>query len=107
MPAIDAVPSAPAVASSVSAVLVVVTKDGLHMRVASKIVQLASPFESAIEVRLNGTIANAKSLIDLLTLAAEHGSRLHVTATGKDADQAIHNLVAGLPPDDLREATCG
>ena len=83
--------------------LVVVTEDGLHLRVASKIVQLCKEFEAAMEIRFNGTIVNAKSLLDLMTLAAERGSRLRVTARGKDAPEALGRLLSSLSPDDLRQ----
>lgn len=79
-------------------------EDGLHMRVASRIVQLVRGFESAIEIRLNGMIADAKSLLDLLTLAADRGSRLHVVATGPDAALAMEKLLTGLSPDEFRRA---
>lgn len=91
-------------ATSIQTDLVVMLEDGLHMRVASRIVQLVRGFESAIEIRMNGVIADAKSLLDLLTLAADRGSRLHVVATGPDAALAMERLLTGLPPEEFQRA---
>jgi phosphocarrier protein HPr len=65
---------------------------GLHMRFASKIVELASSFQSEISVSHNGIVANGKSILDLLSLAAECGSVLTLEARGHDAEDAVAAL---------------
>ncbi len=65
---------------------------GLHLRAASRVVQLAQQFQSEIRVLCEGRPANGKSILDLLTLAAQSGSRLEIEASGADAMEAIAAL---------------
>ena len=65
---------------------------GLHMRPAEKFVGLAHRFQSEIRVSSQGRESNGKSILDLLTLAAECGTRLELEARGPDAEQALAAL---------------
>jgi phosphotransferase system HPr (HPr) family protein len=69
---------------------------GMHLRPAMMLANLASSFESTISVAKVGQppAADAKSIISLLTLGAEKGSRLTICAKGQDAEQALAALVA-------------
>ena len=70
-----------------------VTPDqGLHLRLASRFAHLASHFESEVTVSSGGQPANAKSVLDLLTLAASRGDLLDVEARGADAEAAVEAL---------------
>jgi len=69
-------------------------KEGLHARPAELFVKLANQYEATIEVIKNGQRADAKSMLHVLTLAAEYMAELTLVAVGKDADQAIEALVA-------------
>ena len=62
---------------------------GLHLRAANKIVKLASTFQSEIQVQCKGIIANARSILELLSLAAECGTMLALEAEGCDAEDAV------------------
>ena len=69
---------------------------GLHLRAAYRVVELAKQFRSEIWVFCNGQSANGKSILDLMTLAAQHGSRVQIEARGADAEeaaQALHDLI--------------
>jgi phosphocarrier protein HPr len=71
---------------------------GLHLRVANKFVKLANAFQSDVRVCCEGIIANGKSILDLLSLAAECGTILALEAQGCDAEDAIAalaNLISG------------
>ena len=67
-------------------------KYGLHARPAAILVKTASLFEAEISVEKDGEKVNGKSLIGLLMLAAEYGSKLKITASGPDAYTAIEEL---------------
>lgn len=75
--------------------ITVVNETGLHARPSSCIVQLASQFKSEItltkeELDPNRTIrANAKSIMNILLLAAEAGSVLILEAEGPDEADAV------------------
>jgi len=70
----------------------VVNPQGLHARPAGAVAQLASRFHSNIELIRDGTRADAKSILAVLTLAAEQGTQLTIQATGEDAGAALDAL---------------
>ena len=74
---------------SASRNVTIVNPQGLHARPADLFVKLANQFESAIEVIKNGERVDGKSILSVLTLAAEQGTELTIEATGDDADVAI------------------
>jgi phosphocarrier protein HPr len=65
---------------------------GLHLRVASSFVRLANTFESEIQVHCKGLIANGKSVLGLMSLAAEKGTMVALEAQGCDAEDAVAAL---------------
>lgn len=65
---------------------------GLHVRPSAEFAGTASKFKSRVSVVKDGQTVNAKSSIDLLTLAAVAGTRLTLRAEGDDADQALDAL---------------
>ncbi len=65
---------------------------GLHVRPSAEFAGTASKFKSRVSVLKDGQTVNAKSSIDLLTLAAVSGTRLTLRAEGDDADQALDAL---------------
>ena len=75
--------------------VVVKLENGLHLGPSSQIVQLAQRFTSTLVIRKGDRKVDGKSMLDLLTLAAEHGTELQLEASGADAAQAI-DAVAGL-----------
>ena len=76
---------------------------GLHLRVADKFVRLATTFQSEVWVHCNGIVANGKSILSLLSLAAECGTILALEAQGCDAEDAVAAL-AILISDQSRES---
>lgn len=73
----------------------VTNPQGFHMRPMSEFVQVAGQFRSSIHVCRGEKRSNGKSMMELMLLAAEHGSELTLEARGEDADQALEKL-AGL-----------
>lgn len=65
---------------------------GLHARPAGKISQEAQRFSAAITVVSSDMEADAKSILDLLSLAAPQGTELRLRAHGPDAVEAISSL---------------
>ena len=72
--------------------ITIINKLGLHARAASKLVGVASRFESSITLDREGQQADAKSIMSVLMLAASKGSVLHVTVNGGDAEEALQQL---------------
>lgn len=75
-----------------SLVVVVKNAQGLHMRPASKLVQTASSFQSQIELERSGQVADCRSILSLLTLAAPQGCELTLRVQGTDADDAFQSI---------------
>ena len=84
---------------SVEKPAVVANRMGLHARPATLFVQAAEKFTSRIRVRKDAKIVDGKSVMEVLTLAAEYGTPLVVEASGPDAEQAVEALVELLSND--------
>jgi phosphocarrier protein HPr len=65
---------------------------GLHARAAAKFVHVSGRFAADIVVRFEDEEVNGKSILGLLLLAAPCGSRLTITVTGSDEDDALASL---------------
>lgn len=72
--------------------VVIVNTLGLHVRPSTQFAEIATRFASAVSVIKDGQAVNAKSSIDLLTLAAVAGTRLTLRADGEDAGPALEAL---------------
>lgn len=66
---------------------------GIHARVAAKMVETASLFQSEIFLEKDGVEVNARSILGILTLFCPYGSRLTVRAEGVDAREAMEAFV--------------
>ena len=73
---------------------VIKNKVGLHARPASVFVREASKFKSTITVIYGDTQANAKSILNVLTLGASQGAAISIRAEGEDAEAALQALKA-------------
>ncbi len=69
--------------------LQIANKLGLHTRAAAKLVQTASRFQSEIQIARNGKTVDAKSIMDILLLAAPYQAWLEFTFSGEDEDVAL------------------
>ena len=65
---------------------------GLHARPAALFVQEASRHKSSVVVVKDGLEVNGKSVMGLMLLAAESGSKLKVKADGPDEILALDGL---------------
>ena len=66
----------------------VVNPEGMHARPAALLVKLANKFKSEIQLIKGDLRVDAKSVIHLMTLAAEQGVTLLLEARGSDAQSA-------------------
>jgi phosphocarrier protein len=70
----------------------IVNRAGMHARPAAEFVKIAGRFSAEIRVEKDGLEVNGKSIMGVLMLAAEHGSRLRLSASGADAADAVAAL---------------
>jgi phosphocarrier protein HPr len=82
------------VSERAEATLEVVNALGLHARAAAKLVRVASSFGARIELEKAGQRADAKSIMGVLLLCGERGSKITVRAAGDDATTALDALRA-------------
>lgn len=81
--------------------LTIANPQGLHMRPIAAVVEAASRFQSSVTILKEGQPpANAKSVMSLLGLAAEHGTQITLEIIGSDAGDALKAVV------DAIEKTC-
>jgi phosphocarrier protein len=64
-------------------------KLGIHARPAAMIVRLANKFHAEVLVDKGDEQVDGKSIMGLLILAAEHGSKLRFIASGDDAEDML------------------
>jgi phosphocarrier protein HPr len=69
--------------------MIVKNKLGLHARPAATFVREAGRFKANVVVVKDGLEVNGKSVMGLMLLAAESGSKLTIKADGADEAQAL------------------
>lgn len=73
----------------VSKELTVINDSGIHARPAALIVETATKFRCAVIFIKDGMRANAKSIMNIMLLAAEPGALIRVEADGPDENDAL------------------
>ena len=71
----------------------IVNKLGIHARSASKFVSVAKSFSCVIKIGLiESELQNGKSIMSVLTLAAQRGSTVVLQTDGEEEDDAMNAL---------------
>jgi phosphocarrier protein len=68
-------------------------KLGLHARPAAELVKVAARFRCSVTLGKDGHWVNGKSIMGVMTLAAERGATVAVRCEGEDAEAAVAALV--------------
>ena len=71
----------------------IVNNAGLHTRPAATIVKLASKYKCEFFLNKDGFHINGKSIIGVMTLAAEKGSDITLIFDGEDEEQASTEII--------------
>ncbi len=69
--------------------VIVVNQLGLHARPAAQLAQVSQNFKAEITIICDSQEVDAKSILDILTLAAAQGSSLELKAEGVDGAEAL------------------
>jgi len=75
--------------------VVVIWREGLHLRPAARLVQVAKKFRSSVQLKCNGKIADLRSILSIIALCATLGTAVEIEAVGDDeqaATQAIEQV---------------
>jgi phosphocarrier protein len=70
----------------------IVNKRGLHARASAKFVQMVESFDAQVSVSREGTKVGGTSIMGLMMLAASTGCSIEVSATGREAKEALDAL---------------
>ncbi len=73
--------------------MTIVNELGLHARPAAAFVKVAGRFKAEVTVGRDDMVVNGKSIMGVMTLAAEPGTELTIRAEGDDAAAAADALV--------------
>jgi len=66
---------------------------GMHTRPAAALVKLAARFKAEFTIEKDGMEINGKSIIGVMTLAAEQGSKMILKFDGEDEEEARKEIV--------------
>jgi len=72
--------------------LIIKNEVGLHARPVAQFVKTAERFKSNVRLCKDGIWVNGKSILGILTLAAEYGSEIILEVNGPDEQQAFNEL---------------
>ena len=73
--------------------ITIVNKAGMHTRPASTIVKIAAKYKSDFFISKDGFEVNGKSIIGVMTLAAEQGSKLTLKFIGHDEASLAKEMI--------------
>ncbi|MGE5701907.1 MAG: HPr family phosphocarrier protein [Clostridia bacterium] len=70
------------------------SEGGLHARPASLVVNTANKFKSSVKIVKDTKIADAKSILNIMTLGTKKGETLDIQVEGEDEQAAAEELQA-------------
>jgi PTS hybrid protein len=65
---------------------------GLHARPAAMVARALTALDAAVTIRFGNTTADGRSVLALMALGARGGDEIHISATGPQADEALHTV---------------
>ena len=72
--------------------IVIRNSQGLHARPAALFVQTAAKFDSSVQIDKDGDVVDGKSIMGILSLGAESGTKIVLIIDGDDAQEALAEL---------------
>lgn len=73
--------------------MTIINKAGMHTRPASTIVKIAAKYKAEFFLSKDDFEVNGKSIIGVMTLAAEQGSKLTLKFDGPDEEQLAKEMI--------------
>ena len=83
--------------------VIIKNKSGLHARPAALFVQIANKYDCEITVKKGKQKVNGKSIMGIMMLAAEKGSKIFIIAKGNDGEEAVRELADLLLNETIEE----
>jgi phosphotransferase system HPr (HPr) family protein len=77
----------------VNRIVTVNNPQGLHLRPADLLARCAAKFSAEILLAKDGQFVDCRSILSIMTLGADQGAQLQITARGEDAESAAAAIV--------------
>ncbi len=94
--------------NSISKKVTVSNPQGIHLRPAYLIAELAGKYQSDVNLETAAEKADGKSVLEIIGLAASSGTELNVLADGPDANDAVDAIIQlvslGFPGEEAAKA---
>lgn len=94
--------------NSISKKVTVSNPQGIHLRPAYLIAELAGKYQSDVNLETASEKADGKSVLEIIGLAASSGTELNVLADGPDANDAVDAIIQlvshGFPGEEAAKA---
>lgn len=81
----------------------IIAETGIHARPATLLVQVASKFNSDINLEYNGKSVNLKSIMGVMSLGVGQAADVTITAEGDDEKDAIAAVAETMTKEGLAE----
>lgn len=81
-------------ANALTCTIIISNKRGLHARASAKFVELVASYDACVQVEKDGIAVGGTSIMGLMLLAAASGSKIKVSASGRQARQVLDALEA-------------
>ena len=78
----------------VSKEITIKNEQGMHMRPASLLSQMAAKYESSIKIMFNGNAYDCKSVMFLMAACIKCGSDIELVCDGADEEKALAEIAA-------------
>ena len=75
-------------------IIKILNEQGLHARPASIFVKTASKFKSTVSILHGNEAANAKSIINIMSLGLKKGEEIKIITEGTDEKEAMEALIS-------------
>lgn len=69
--------------------IIITNAHGLHARPASIFVRTTTQFKSEVKLAKDGMVVNGKSIMGVMMLAAERGSKIEIEINGEDEKKML------------------
>ncbi|NPA99224.1 MAG: HPr family phosphocarrier protein [Crenarchaeota archaeon] len=77
---------------TIKAELKIINKSGLHARPAVVFVKVCRKYKSKITIEKNGKKADAKNILQVLSLGVDQGDTITITIEGEDEEEAFKEI---------------
>lgn len=74
--------------------VMITNPSGLHLRPAGNLCKEASKYDAEVEFAYDGVIANAKSVLSVLSACVKCGEEIELICNGEDEQEAMQGLLS-------------